>query len=106
MPEWCEAREWCPITVTSELLGRKWHPVIIHRLLQKNMGFNELQEEVHSISSKVLSGSLKDLQEKGIIKKEILSESPKKVKYCLTEKGETLRPVINEMIEWGKENSI
>jgi DNA-binding HxlR family transcriptional regulator len=105
MPEWCESQEWCPITVTSELLGRKWHPVIIHRLLQKPMGFNELQREVHHISDKVLSDSLEDLQDKGIVQKEIVSQSPKKVNYSLTESGRSLEKVIQHMFDWGKENA-
>lgn len=105
MPEWCETEEWCPVTVTSELLGRKWHPVIIHRLLQEPMGFNELQREVHSISDKVLSDSLQDLQERGIVRKEVISEKPKKVEYSLTEEGESLEPVIRAMKEWGQENA-
>lgn len=105
MPEWCETEEWCPVTVTSELLGRKWHPVIVHRLLQRPMGFNELQREVHHISDKVLSDSLDDLQQKGIVKKKILSKNPKKVEYSLTEVGKSLEDVINPMFEWGKENA-
>lgn len=104
LPEWCEAEEWCPITVTAELLGRKWHPVIVHRLLQKEMGFNELQREVHHISDKVLSESLKDLQNKDVVEKEIVSESPKNVTYCLTEKGKSLENVVLSMKDWGEEN--
>ncbi|MFB6115388.1 MAG: winged helix-turn-helix transcriptional regulator [Candidatus Nanohalobium sp.] len=104
MPEWCETEEWCPITVTAELLGRKWHPVIIHRLLQEDLGFKEMQRQVHKISDKVLSESLKDLQEKGIVEKEIVEESPKEVKYCLTEKGESLEEVVTTMKDWGEEN--
>jgi DNA-binding HxlR family transcriptional regulator len=104
MPDWCETEEWCPITITAELLGRKWHPVIIHRLMQRPLGFNKLQEEVHGISSKVLSDSLEDLQGKNVVEKKVIQESPKKVEYSLTQKGETLRPVIEEMLEWG-ENS-
>lgn len=105
MPEWCETEEWCPITVTSELLNRKWHPVIVHRLLQHQMGFNELQRQVHHISDKVLSDSLEDLQEKGIVEKEITQESPKKVNYSLTEAGRSLEKVIDPMYEWGEENA-
>jgi DNA-binding HxlR family transcriptional regulator len=105
MPEWCETQEWCPVTVTSELLGRKWHPVIIHRLLRKPMRFNELQREVHKVSDKVLSDSLKDLQDKGIVEKKVTSQSPKKVEYSLTEAGESLEGVIEQMFEWGKENA-
>lgn len=104
LPEWCEAEEWCPITVTAELLGRKWHPVIVHRLLQKDMGFNELQREVHHISDKVLSESLKDLQEKEVVEKEVVSESPKKVTYRLTDKGKSLEKVVTCMKDWGEEN--
>ncbi len=105
MPEWCETEEWCPVTVTSELLNRKWHPVIVHRLLQRPMGFNELQREVHHISDKVLSNSLNDLQEKNIVEKEIVQESPKKVNYSLTETGKSLEKVIGPMHEWGEENA-
>lgn len=105
MPEWCETQEWCPVTVTSEILGRKWHPVIIHRLLQEPMGFNQLQREVHHVSDKVLSDSLNDLQEKGIVEKEILSQKPKKVEYSLTEVGKSLEKVIEPMLEWGKDNA-
>lgn len=105
MPDWCETEDWCPITVTSELLGRKWHPVIVHRLLQKPMGFNELQREVHSISDKVLSDSLQDLQDREIVSKEVVSRKPKKVKYSLTEEGKSLEPVITAMKDWGRENA-
>lgn len=105
MPGWCETEEWCPITVTSELLGRKWHPVIIHRLIQKPMGFNQLQREVHHISDKVLSDSLEDLQNKGIVEKKVLSRKPKKVEYSLTELGESLEAVIMQMLDWGRENA-
>lgn len=105
MPEWCRTQEWCPITVTSELLQRKWHPVIVHRLLQRPMGFNELQREVHHISDKVLSDSLEDLCEKNIVEKDVINENPKSVEYSLTEVGESLRKVIEPMYEWGQENA-
>lgn len=105
MPDWCETEEWCPITVTSELLGRKWHPVIIHRLLQKPMGFNELQREVHNISDKVLSDSLQDLQDRSIVEKEVVNRKPKEVSYSLTEEGKSLEPVIRAMKDWGQENA-
>ncbi len=105
MPDWCETQEWCPITVTSELLSRKWHPVIIHRLLQRPMGFSELQREVHHISDKVLSDSLEDLREKGVVQKEVITDKPKEVEYSLTEVGESLQEVIKPMFHWGRENA-
>jgi DNA-binding HxlR family transcriptional regulator len=105
MPEWCETREWCPITVTSELLSRKWHPVIIDRLLREPMGFNKLQRQMHHISDKVLSESLDDLRDKGIVKKKVLSQNPKKVEYSLTETGKSLENVIQDMYDWGQQNA-
>ena len=102
MPEWCEAEDWCPITVTAELLGRKWHPVIVHRLMQHPMGFNELKREVHDISDKVLSESLDDLREKEIVEKTVVNEQPKQVRYSLTQRGRTLEPVLKEMRDWGQ----
>lgn len=58
---WCAGEEWCPITTTASLIGKKWHPVIVHRLLEHGpSGFNELKADVDGISSKVLSESLED----------------------------------------------
>lgn len=106
LPQWCEGEEWCPITVTSQLLGRKWHPVILHRLSTEPMGFNKLQREANGISAKVLSTSLEDLQDKNLVQKETLDDQPpKKTRYSLTELGESLMPVIKEMIQWGRNNS-
>jgi len=86
-------------------MSKKWHPVIIHRLLESEaMGFNDLKREVGAISSKVLSESLEDLEEKGILTREVVSEKPFRVKYSLTERGEELRPTVQEMAEWGKKN--
>jgi len=105
LPEWCEAEEWCPITITAELLGRKWHPIIIHRLISGGKGFNELKEQANGISAKVLSESLEDLQNKEIVEKKILNKKPKKVEYRLTEKGESLESVIMAMKNWGEKRS-
>lgn len=101
---WCAGKEWCPITATARLVGKKWHPVIVHRLLKDGpLGFNALQEEVDGISSKVLSDSLGDLEEKRLVNREIVSEKPVRVEYSLTETGESLQPVILAMRDWGDE---
>lgn len=105
MPVWCAGNEWCPITATAKLIGKKWHPVIIHRLLDvEPVGFNALKEEVDGISSKVLSESLDDLQDKKLVNREIVSEKPVRVKYTLTERGRDLKPVIDEMKNWADQN--
>jgi len=64
LPAWCPGDSWCSITATASLVGKKWYPVIIHRLLAEGpLGFNDLQSEVDGISSKVLSENLEDLTE-------------------------------------------
>lgn len=102
---WCAGKDWCAITATANLVAKKWHPVIIHRLLQNgSLGFNQLKEEVDGISSKVLSESLEDLEEKNLVSREVVSEKPFRVNYSLTPRGEDLRSVIREMGDWGQRN--
>ena len=105
MPVWCAGNKWCPITATANLIGKKWHPVIIHRLLEvEPVGFNQLKKEVDGISSKVLSESLDDLQDKDLVKRDVVSEKPVRVKYSLTDRGRDLKPVIMEMMKWADQN--
>ena len=99
---WCAGEEWCPVTTTSSLIGKKWHPVIIHRLLERGpSGFNELERHVDGISSKVLSESLDDLEENGLVDRTLVSEKPVRVQYSLTDLVASLRPVIGAMRDWG-----
>ena len=100
---WCTGEDWCPITATATVLGRKWHPVIVHRLLQQGpLGFNALKDAVDGVSSKVLSDSLENLEEHGLVDREIVSEKPFRVEYSLTDRGRSLEPVIGAMQEWGE----
>ncbi|MFB6149842.1 MAG: winged helix-turn-helix transcriptional regulator [Halobacteriales archaeon] len=102
---WCAGEEWCPVTSTSSLIGKKWHPVIIHRLLEHGpSGFNELKTNVDGVSSKVLSESLEDLEEKQLVDREIINEKPFRVQYSLTPHGQSLEPVIEAMRDWGLEH--
>jgi len=102
---WCAGEDWCPVSATASVIAKKWHPVIIHRLLTlEELGFNDLKKEVDGVSSKVLSESLDDLQEKGLVEREVVSEKPVRVKYRLSDQGKDLEPVISEMAAWGKNN--
>lgn len=101
---WCAGEEWCPVTTTATLIGKKWHPVIVHRLLEHGpSGFNELKKNVDGISSKVLSDSLDDLEENELVAREVVSEKPFRVQYSLTGYGESLKPVIYAMRDWGQQ---
>ncbi len=105
LPAWCPGDGWCSITATASLVGKKWHPVIIHRMLEDGpLGFNALQEEVDGISSKVLSESLDDLEEKQLVSRTIVSEKPVRVEYALTDLGQSLEPVVTALAEWGEQH--
>ena len=100
---WCAGDDWCAVTCAMDVIGKKWHPVIIHRLLQHDaLRFNELSEEVGGITNKMLSQSLEDLEEKELVNREIVSKKPVAVEYSLTERGRSLQPVIDSLEEWGK----
>jgi DNA-binding HxlR family transcriptional regulator len=96
----------CPIKESAKILGKKWYLVIIHRLLGKRMGFNELKEAVGDISAKILSQALQDMAEKGIVERRVSSESPIRVEYSLTQQGQDLRRVLEELYDWGKKWAI
>ncbi|MFB6184441.1 MAG: winged helix-turn-helix transcriptional regulator [Haloarculaceae archaeon] len=98
----CAGDDWCPVTTTATLIGKKWHPVIVHRLLQEGpLGFNALKSAVDGISSKVLSDSLSDLEDARLVDREIVSEKPFRVEYSLTDRGADLEDVVTAMAEWG-----
>ena len=85
------------------IVGRKWHTIIVKRLLDDGpMGFNALQESIEDVSAKMLSDSLDDLEERGLIDRAIVSEKPFRVEYSLTERGRELEPLIEEMVSWGR----
>ncbi|WP_306059123.1 winged helix-turn-helix transcriptional regulator [Natronococcus wangiae] len=103
---WCADDDWCSVTRAAYLIGKKWHPVIVHRLLEHGpLGFNALKAEIDAVSSAVLSNSLEDLEENGLVNRAIVSEKPFRVEYSLTEQGTSLESVIEAMDAWGKISS-
>lgn len=91
------------LTEMSALVGRKWHLAIVTELLEQGpMGFSALGDDLGSISDKVLSESLKDLEEKGLVDWSVISTRPYRVEYSLTGSGRALEPVIQAMREWGR----
>lgn len=103
LPTWCTEEDWCPMESAAAVLGRKWHPAIIYHLLEDQpLRFSELEARMHTVSGKVLSDSLKDLEEKGLVDRTVSDGRPVQVEYQLTEHSESLEPVIREMIDWGE----
>ena len=85
------------------LLSNKWSPVIVLLILQHgSQGFNDFLERIPDISSKVLSDSLDRLQDAGLVERRVVSESPLRVEYDLTEAGQELEPVFEAVAEWAE----
>ena len=93
----------CPVATTVSLIGSKWKLLILRNLMARPWRFNELQRDLEGISQKVLTESLRSMEEDGIITRTVYASVPPRVTYALSETGETLRPVIKAMEEWGLE---
>ena len=92
----------CPVATTVELIGSKWKLLIIRNLLVRPWRFNELKKDLAGISQKVLTDNLRSLESDGIITRTVYPEVPPRVEYALSELGETLKPILDSMAEWGK----
>lgn len=91
----------CPVATTVQLIGSKWKLLILRNLLVKTCRFNELQKALEGISHKVLTDSLKSMEVDGIINRTVYDENPPRVEYSLSPLGESMRPIIRSMEEFG-----
>jgi DNA-binding HxlR family transcriptional regulator len=102
LPVWSAQEEWCAVTTGMDIIGYKWHPVIVDRLLKhETLRFNELSREIGgAVTNKVLSSSLEDLEEKALVERSVVNDKPVEVEYSLTPRGEALEPVIESLETW------
>ncbi len=93
----------CPRFEKSvELISKRWTILIIYQLLSGTQRFCTIESAI-PISGRLLSERLKDLEQEGIVKREVFPETPVRIEYSLTEKGRALEPVIREMMKWSQE---
>lgn len=94
-----------PFGYTLSVIGGKWKMVIIYLLAENQpVRFNELKRQIGAITYKMLSSQLKELEKDGLVKRMEYPHIPPKVEYSLTEKAETLLPVLEGLCEWGVKN--
>lgn len=91
----------CPVATTVSLIGSKWKLLILRNLLVRPWRFNELQKSLDGISQKVLTDSLRSMEEDGIITRTVFPEVPPHVEYALSSLGESMRPIIKAMENFG-----
>lgn len=91
----------CPVAITVQMIGSKWKLLIIRNLLARPWRFNELKKNLEGISQKVLTDSLRSMEDDGIITRTVYPEVPPRVEYALSELGESMRPILDSMEAWG-----
>ena len=91
----------CPVETTLTLIENKWKIMIIRDLLDGTKRFGELKKTVGNISQKVLTANLREMEATGLLVRKVYAEVPPRVEYTLTDVGDSLRPVLDAMIEWG-----
>lgn len=91
----------CPVATTVQLIGSKWKLLIMRNLLERPWRFNELKKNLEGISQKVLTDSLRSMEDDGIITRTVYPEVPPHVEYALSETDESMRPILNAMYDWG-----
>lgn len=93
----------CPVETTLTLIGDKWKVLILRDLRSGTKRFGELRRSLSGISQKVLTSNLRDMEESGLISREVFPEVPPRVEYALTELGESMTPILDAMASWGEE---
>ena len=93
----------CPVATTVQLIGSKWKLLILRNLFMRPWRFNELRKDLEGISQKVLTDSLRAMEEDGIITRTVYAEVPPRVEYALSPLGESMKPLLDAMEQWGTE---
>ena len=92
----------CPVETTLMLIGDKWKVLILRDLLPGTKRFGELKKSIGSVSQKVLTAQLRDMEENGLVHRKVYAEVPPRVEYSLTDLGKSLEPILNAMKTWGE----
>ncbi len=92
----------CPVETTLLLIGSKWKVLILRDLIDGKKRFGELKRSVGSVSQKVLTAQLREMEADGLVKRTVYAEVPPRVEYELTDLGFTLKPILDSLWAWGE----
>lgn len=93
----------CPVETTLTLIGDKWNVLILRDLMPGTKRFGELKKSIDTVSQKVLTAQLRDMEANGLVHREVYAEVPPRVEYSLTEFGQSLKPILDAMWNWGED---
>ncbi|MEM1223819.1 MAG: helix-turn-helix domain-containing protein [Verrucomicrobiota bacterium] len=97
-------RSGCPVACTLDILGDKWTLLIVRDLLHGATQFDELRNAPEGIARNILSHRLRQLTDMGMVKREPDISDKRRFNYRLTERGESLRPILQSIAQWGLQN--
>jgi len=93
---------FCPTETILGMIGGKWKGMILWCICRKTMRFNALQRTIPGISQRMLTKQLRELEDHGIITRTVYPEIPPRVEYSLSQHGETLKPILDELESWSR----
>lgn len=92
----------CPVETTLTLIGNKWKVLILRDLIPGTKRFGELKKSLGTVSQKVLTAQLRDMEADGLVIRTVYPEVPPRVEYTLTDLGMSLQPVLDSLWKWGE----
>ena len=93
----------CPVETTLTLIGDKWKVLRLRDLMSGTKRFGELKKSIGTVSQKVLTAQLRDMEANGLVHRDVYAEVPPRVEYSLTELGQSLKPILDAMWNWGED---
>lgn len=100
----CGKEYSCPIEITLDIIGGKWKPIIIWHLGQRGtQRFSEVRKRMPSITQKMLTQQLRELENDGVLLRKVYAQVPPKVEYTLTPTGRSLLPLLEQLGRWGQQ---
>ena len=93
----------CPVEVTLTLISNKWKVLILRDLLTGTKRFGELKKSIGTVTQKVLTAQLREMEASGLLTRTVYAEVPPRVEYALTELGLSLKPILDSMQAWGSD---
>lgn len=92
----------CPVETTLLLISDRWKVLILRDLMSGTKRFGILKKSIGTISQKVLTANLRDMEDTGLVIRTVYAEVPPRVEYTLTDMGYSLKPILDAMYEWGE----
>jgi DNA-binding HxlR family transcriptional regulator len=93
----------CPVEAALDMIDGKWKGVILYHLGDGTLRFNELARRLGSVTQRMLTKQLRELEEDGLITRTVYAQVPPRVDYSLSPQGRSMQPIIEALRRWGEE---